>query len=133
MSGEKILIVDDESHVIRSLSFVLTRAGYITETAENGEEALIKALKFQPAIMFLDVMMPKKNGYEVCQEIREIPILKDIYIIILSAKGWDIDRTKALGVGANEFMSKPFSPRDVVLKVDQICAGLTKQSIKILP
>jgi two-component system alkaline phosphatase synthesis response regulator PhoP len=131
MSGEKIMIVDDESHVIRSLSFVLGKEGYVVETADNGDDAIIKSLQFQPEIMFLDVMMPGKNGYEVCQEIRRSPLLKNIYIIILSAKGWDIDRAKALSVGANEFMSKPFSPRDVVSKINQICEGLSRPQTEV--
>jgi CheY-like chemotaxis protein len=124
VTGEKILIVDDEIHVIRSLAFVLGKAGYIVETAENGEEALTKVWEIQPDIIFLDIMMPRKNGYEVCQEIRNSPQLKDIYIIILSAKGWDIDRAKALSVGASEFISKPFSPLEVVTRVKTIVANL---------
>jgi two-component system, OmpR family, alkaline phosphatase synthesis response regulator PhoP len=122
VSGEKILIVDDEKLVILSLAFVLGKEGYVLNTAENGEEAVKKAREFQPDVMFLDIMMPKKNGYEVCQEIRNNPDLKDLYIIMLSAKGWDIDRTKALEVGANEFISKPFSPLDVVTRVKAIMA-----------
>jgi DNA-binding response OmpR family regulator len=124
MNHPKIMIVDDEAHVIRSLSFVLGKEGYQIETAGDGDEALSKAQVFQPEVMFLDIMMPRKNGYEVCQAIRQDPLLKDTYIIMLSAKGWDIDRAKALNVGANEFMSKPFSPREVVLKTNQICEGL---------
>jgi two-component system alkaline phosphatase synthesis response regulator PhoP len=124
MSGEKIMVVDDEVHVIRSISYVLGKEGYLVETASNGDDGLTRVLEFKPQILFLDVMMPGKNGYEVCQEIRRTPVLKNTYIIILSAKGWDIDRTKALSVGADEFMSKPFSPRDVVSKTNQICAEL---------
>jgi two-component system, OmpR family, phosphate regulon response regulator PhoB len=124
MSGEKIMIVDDESHVIRSLSFVLGKEGYKVESADNGNDAISRALEFRPEVIFLDVMMPGKNGYEVCQEIRQTPDLKSIYIIILSAKGWDIDRAKASSVGADEFMSKPFSPREVVTKISQICENI---------
>jgi two-component system alkaline phosphatase synthesis response regulator PhoP len=124
MSGEKIMVVDDEVHVIRSISYVLGKEGYLVETASNGDDGLTRVLEFKPQILFLDVMMPGKNGYEVCQEIRRTPVLKNTYIIMLSAKGWDIDRTKALSVGADEFMSKPFSPRDVVSKTNQICAEL---------
>jgi two-component system alkaline phosphatase synthesis response regulator PhoP len=126
VTSEKILIVDDEKHVIRSLAFVLGKAGYIVDTADNGEEAISKAREFRPDLMFLDIMMPMKNGYEVCQEIRNSPQLKDIYIVMLSAKGWDIDRAKALSVGANEFISKPFSPLDVVTRVKTIVANLAQ-------
>jgi DNA-binding response OmpR family regulator len=85
--------------------------------AVDGEDALKKISESKPDMLFLDIMMPKKNGYEVCETIRRIPALNDIYIIMLSAKGWEIDRSKAIGVGANEFMSKPFSPLDVIARV----------------
>jgi len=84
---KKVLIVDDEPHLVRSLSFILSKEGYEVVSAVNGEEALQKIRESKPDLMFLDVMMPKKNGYEVCQEIRSSPELKDIYIIMLTARG----------------------------------------------
>jgi two-component system, OmpR family, alkaline phosphatase synthesis response regulator PhoP len=114
---KRILVVDDEPHLIRSLSFVLNKAGYEISTAADGEEALIKLVEFKPELIFLDIMIPKKNGYEVCETIRKMPEYKDIYIIVLSAKGGDIDREKALGLGANEFLSKPFSPLNVLAQI----------------
>jgi DNA-binding response OmpR family regulator len=120
MSLKRILVADDEPHLIRSLSFILNKAGYEIVTASDGEEALKKMAEFKPEMIFLDLMMPKKNGYEVCQSIRKTPEYKDVYIIVLSAKGGDIDREKALNLGANEFMSKPFSPLDVLSKIKQI-------------
>jgi DNA-binding response OmpR family regulator len=119
MNTKKILIVDDEPHLIRSLTFILAKEGYEVSMASDGEEALKKIGEIKPDLVFLDIMMPKKNGYEVCETIRSVADLKDIYIIMLSAKGWDIDRTKATHVGANEFMSKPFSPREVVARVNK--------------
>jgi two-component system alkaline phosphatase synthesis response regulator PhoP len=117
MNTKKILVVDDEQHLIRSLTFVLAKEGYEVSMAGDGEEALRKIAENKPDLIFLDIMMPRKNGYEVCETIRKFPELKDIYIIMLSAKGWDIDRIKATTVGANEFMSKPFSPLEVVSRV----------------
>ncbi|MFC1926676.1 response regulator transcription factor [Chloroflexota bacterium] len=114
MSGEKVLIVDDEPYVIRSLTFVLKAEGYDVSSAANGEEAMALVRDSKPALMFLDVMMPKKNGYEVCQEIKNDPALNDIYIIMLTAKGQEADRQKGLSLGADEFMTKPFSPMKVV-------------------
>jgi two-component system, OmpR family, alkaline phosphatase synthesis response regulator PhoP len=114
MNNKRILVVDDEPHLIRSLSFILAKEGYQVDMAGDGEEALKKVSENRPDMIFLDIMMPKKNGYEVCQTIRSIPELKYIYIIMLSAKGWEIDREQALKVGANEFMSKPFSPLEAV-------------------
>jgi two-component system alkaline phosphatase synthesis response regulator PhoP len=117
MNNKKILVVDDEPHLIRSLTFILAKEGHELSMALDGEEALKKIAENKPDLIFLDIMMPKKNGYEVCETIRSVAELRDIYIIMLSAKGWDIDRAKATTVGANEFMSKPFSPLEVVARV----------------
>jgi DNA-binding response OmpR family regulator len=129
MSLERILIVDDEPHLIRSLSFILSKAGYEICTASDGLEALQKLAEFKPDLIFLDIMMPKKNGYEVCEEIRKMPEYNDVYIIVLSAKGGDIDRLKALTVGVNEYMTKPFSPLDMLAKIKIITAE--KQQVLI--
>ena len=124
MTNKKILVVDDEPHLIRSLTFVLAKEGYDLAVASDGEEALRKIVENKPDLMFLDIMMPKKNGYEVCEAIRGQESLKGIYIIMLSAKGWEIDRTKAANVGANEFMSKPFSPLEVVSRVRRALSAM---------
>jgi DNA-binding response OmpR family regulator len=115
-----ILVVDDEPHVIKSLTFVLTKEGYQVASAENGEDALAKIQQIKPGLVFLDVMMPKKNGYEVCQEVKKDPALGDVYIIMLTAKGQEADREKGLSAGADEFISKPFSPMGVVEKVREL-------------
>jgi len=120
MPNKKILIADDEPYILRSLSFVLKKEGFDIETACNGEEALEKAQQFNPKILFLDVMMPKKDGYEVCNELKSNPKTKDIYIIMLTAKGQIIDKEKGLTTGADEYITKPFSPREIVNKVKKI-------------
>jgi len=120
MPNKKILIADDEPYILRSLSFVLKKEGFDIETASNGEEALEKAQQFNPKILFLDVMMPKKDGYEVCNELKSNPETKDIYIIILTAKGQIIDKEKGLTTGADEYITKPFSPLEIVNKVKKI-------------
>ena len=125
MNKQKILVVDDEPHLLRSLTFVLNKEGYQVTMAGDGEEALEKIAEDPPQLIFLDVMMPKKNGYEVLETLRSIPEYKNIYVIILSAKGSDLDRTKALSAGANEFISKPFSPIEVVSRVRNILKSLT--------
>ena len=122
MLEKRILVVDDEPHVIRTLTFVLRKEGYEVSSAGDGEEAMAKIRESKPNLMFLDVMMPKKNGYEVCQEIRSNPVLKDIYIIILTAKGREADREKGISSGANEVITKPFSPVNVVEKVKELFA-----------
>lgn len=119
---KKIMVVDNEPHVIRSLDFVLSREGYAVTKAEDGEKAIDMVKKSKPDLMFLDVMMPKKNGYEVCQEIKNNPVLKDIYVIILTAKGRESDRAKGISSGADEVITKPFSPVNVVEKVKELFA-----------
>ncbi len=120
MCKSKILVVDDEPHLLRSLTYVLNKEGYQVSMAGDGEEALRKIAEDPPHLIFLDVMMPKKNGYEVLEALRAVPECRNIYVIILSAKGSDHDRTKALSMGANEFISKPFSPIEVVARVKNI-------------
>jgi len=117
---KKILVVDDEPNVITSLSFVLSKEGYDVSSAANGEDALAKIRQSKPSLVFLDVMMPKKNGYEVCREVKKDSSLSDIHIIILTAKGQEADREKGLSAGADEFMTKPFSPMEVVDKVKEL-------------
>ena len=130
MDKLRVLIVDDEPHLIRSLSFLMSREGYEVYTAENGEEALQKAGQYRPELVFLDIMMPRKNGYEVCEVIRQMPELKNAYIIMLSAKGREIDKDNALKAGADEFMSKPFSPLEVIARVKSLTVSgrLTQQA-----
>ena len=119
---KKILVVDDEPHVIRSLDFVFSREGYAVTKAEDGERAIELVQKSKPDLILIEIMMTKKNGYEVCQEIRSNPVLKDIYIIILTAKGREADREKGISSGANEVITKPFSPVNVVEKVKELFA-----------
>lgn len=123
MSESRILVVDDEPHVVRTLTFVLEKEGFQVSSAENGEEAIARTHEQKPDLMFLDVMMPRKNGYEVCQELKSDTSYSDIYIIMLSAKGQEADKEKALDAGANEFMTKPFSPAGVVGKVKELLGG----------
>lgn len=120
MTNKKILIADDEPYILRSLSFVLKKEGFDVEIACNGEEALEKAQQSNPKILFLDVMMPIKDGYKVCKKLKSNPKTKDIYIIMLTAKGQIIDKEKGLTIGADEYITKPFAPREIVNKVKKI-------------
>ena len=117
-----ILLVDDEPYILRSLSYLLAREGYTVETAGNGEEGLARVRKLCPPLVFLDIMMPVMNGYEVCEQIKQDPSLAGTYVIMLSAKGQQIDRERGLLGGADEYMTKPFSPREVAQRVRQILA-----------
>lgn len=115
-----ILIVDDEPYILRSLSFVLEREGYTVVTATDGEAGLAKIRELRPALVFLDIMLPRRNGYEVCAEVKGDQELADIHVVMLSAKGQQIDRERGMLGGANEYMTKPFSPREIVQYVHNI-------------
>jgi DNA-binding response OmpR family regulator len=119
-----ILVIDDEPYILRSLSYLLQREGYSVETATNGEEGLQCVQGLRPPLVFLDIMMPHMNGYEVCEQIKQDPSLEHTYVIMLSAKGQQIDRERGLLGGADEYMTKPFSPREVAQRVRSILAEL---------
>jgi DNA-binding response OmpR family regulator len=117
-----ILVIDDEPYILRSLSYLLQREGYTVETASNGQEGLQRVRNLRPPLMFLDIMMPQMNGYEVCEQVKQDPSLEGTYVIMLSAKGQQIDRERGLLGGADEYMTKPFSPREVAQRVRAILA-----------
>ena len=119
MSSKTILVVDDEPYILRSVSFVLEREGYEVATASEGESALAKIRELHPR---LDIMLPKKNGYEVCAAIKEDPVLADVHVVMLSAKGQQVDRERGLLGGADAYMTKPFSPKEIVEYVQNITA-----------
>jgi len=113
----QILIADDAPHIARSLSFVLQKEGFSVDVANNGDEAVQKIREERPKVVFLDIVMPKMTGLDICKEIKADPALKDTYIIILTAKGGDMDRQECMSAGADEYMTKPFSPREVLERV----------------
>ena len=118
-----ILVIDDEPYILRSLSYLLSREGYRVETAANGEEGLARLRALRPPLVFLDIMMPRMNGYEVCEQIRQDPATEGTYVIMLSAKGQQIDRERGLLGGADEYMTKPFSPREVAQHLRDLFGG----------
>ena len=119
-----ILVVDDDPYIQRALSFVLRREGFEVETASDGQEALSRVKEFRPKIMFLDIMIPKMNGFDTCRTIKSDSQLKGTYIIILTAKGQEVDKERGLREGADEYMTKPFSPKEIVAKVKSIFESL---------
>ena len=120
MAGKKILVVDDEPNIVRSLTYVLNKEGYDVSTAEDGVQAMTMIRGSKPNLMILDVMMPNKSGYEVCQEVKSDAELRDIHVVMLTAKGRDSDREIELALGADEYITKPFSPMQVVSRVKEI-------------
>jgi two-component system alkaline phosphatase synthesis response regulator PhoP len=122
--GEKmdlqILIADDEPHITRALSFVLQREGFVVDVAVNGEVALHKIREGKPAVAFLDIVMPKMTGLELCRAIRSDPNIDGTHIIILTAKGQELDRQNCMSAGADEYITKPFSPKEVLERVREL-------------
>jgi len=112
-----ILVADDEPYIVRALSFVLGKAGYRVVTAGDGAEALERIRTLHPHLAFLDLMMPKLDGYEVCRRAKSEPELAGTYIIILTAKGQQADKACGMALGADEYVTKPFSPTAIVRQV----------------
>jgi len=112
--SRRVLIVDDEPNIVTSLEFLMRGDDYEVRVARNGEEALQLAESFRPDIVVLDVMMRQRSGFEVCQKIRENPILGDVKIIMLTAKGREVEKEKGLDLGANAYVTKPFSTKELM-------------------
>ena len=112
--AKKILIADDEPNIVTALEFLLARAGYEVRAARNGDEAL-QAMAQDPAdLVLLDIMMPVKSGYEVCKRIREEPRWRHVKVVMLSAKGRDAEVSRGIDVGADLYVTKPFSTRELM-------------------
>ena len=122
MTQRTILVVDDEPFICRSLSFVLRKDNYDVYEARNGEEALAAIRLHKPDLVFLDVMMPKINGFEVTERVKADPELASVRIILLTAKGQDSDREIGKRVGADDYMTKPFSPSKILERARAILA-----------
>ncbi|HSQ71703.1 MAG TPA: response regulator [Rubrivivax sp.] len=116
----KILIADDEPNILISLEFLMKREGYEVLLARDGQEALDMLRKERPRLLLLDVMMPRKTGFEVCQEVRNDDEIRATLILMLTAKGRETDVVKGLALGANAYMTKPFSTRELVQKVREM-------------
>lgn len=115
--AKKILIVDDEPNIIISLEFLMKKEGFDVMVAVDGDEALAKVASFNPDLILLDVMMPKKSGYEVCEVLRADPARSGLQIVMLTAKGRDTEVAKGLAIGADAYVTKPFSTKDLVARV----------------
>jgi DNA-binding response OmpR family regulator len=118
--AKRVLIADDEPNIVTSLEFLMSKSGYEVEVARNGEEALALVESFRPDLVLLDIMMPHRSGYEVCQRIRERPDWKHIKVVILSAKGREAEVSKGLSVGADAYVTKPFSNKELIARVGDL-------------
>ena len=118
--AKKVLIVDDEPNIVAALDYLLNRSGYEVRIASNGEEALRQVESFGPDLVLLDVMMPQRSGYDVCQRIRERPEWNRIRILMLSARGRDAEVNKGLSLGADLYITKPFSNAELVARIREL-------------
>ena len=118
--SQHILIADDEPNIVISLEYLMQREGYTVSVARDGQEAIDTILLERPALVLLDVMMPIKSGFEVCQAVRADEAVRHTLILMLSAKGRDTDVAKGLGLGADAYMTKPFSTQALVRKVREM-------------
>ena len=118
--SHKILIADDEPNIVVSLEYLMKREGYEVVVARDGRQALEAIVRERPHLVLLDVMMPGKSGFDVCQEVRATEAVKDTLILMLTAKGRDVDVARGLAMGATAYMTKPFSTREMARKVREL-------------
>jgi DNA-binding response OmpR family regulator len=123
MAPQSVLVVDDEPNIVLSLEFLMKEAGFDVRVARDGETALEAVRERPPQVILLDVMLPKRDGYDVCQTIRANPEWKDVRILMLTAKGRQIEKEKGLAMGADDYITKPFSTREVVARVRDYMPG----------
>jgi DNA-binding response OmpR family regulator len=121
--NKRILIVDDEQNIMIPLEYLMRREGFEVEMAADGETAMQLLESYCPDLILLDVMLPKINGFEVCRLIRTDPGLQSVKIIMLSAKGRDTEIAKGLELGADAYLTKPFSTRELALKIRLLLGG----------
>jgi two-component system alkaline phosphatase synthesis response regulator PhoP len=120
MKKGKVLVVDDEVNITQILEFSIGAEGFEVIAAQNGEEAIEKARREQPDLIILDIMMPKIDGYEACRILKANPLTRNIPVVLLTAKGRDIDKRLGMEVGATDYIVKPFSPNRLVERINQL-------------
>jgi two-component system, OmpR family, phosphate regulon response regulator PhoB len=120
VTGERILVVDDEADIVALVAYHLVKAGYRVSTASTGPDALAASRQERPALVVLDLMLPGASGYEVLEKLRATPATRDIAVLMLTARREEPDRIKGLALGADDYLTKPFSPQELVLRVGAI-------------
>jgi DNA-binding response OmpR family regulator len=112
-----VLIADDEPNIVISLEYLLEHDGYQVQVARDGQEALDAIARQPPDLVLLDVMLPRVSGFDVCQKIRENPAWQHVRIVILTAKGREVEMSKGLALGAHAYITKPFSTQDLLAQI----------------
>ncbi len=121
--GISVLIAEDEPNIVESLTFLLEQEGYTVSAVANGDTALRVLQQAKPGLLVLDVMLPGRNGYEILKVVRADSRLSNLPVVVLTAKGQEKDRQTALELGANAFITKPFSNQDLVEQINRLSAG----------
>ena len=119
-TGERVLVVDDEADIVALVAYHLVKAGYRVSTASSGPDALGAARQERPALVVLDLMLPGASGYDVLEQLRAQPATRDIAVLMLTARREEQDRIRGLSLGADDYLTKPFSPQELVLRVGAI-------------
>ena len=119
-TGERVLVVDDEPDIVALIAYHLVKAGYRVSTAATGPDALNAARQERPALIILDLMLPGMSGYDVLEQLRSQPATQDLAVLLLSARREEQDRIRGLSLGADDYLTKPFSPQELVLRVGAI-------------
>jgi DNA-binding response OmpR family regulator len=112
-----VLVVDDEPNIRLSLEFLMRKAGFAVRSAADGDEALAAIAEEPPDLVLLDVIMPRKSGYEVCEAVRANPAWRGVRVLMLTASGREIEREKGLAMGADDYLTKPFATQDLLARV----------------
>lgn len=118
--SKQILVVDDEPNIVMALEFLMKQQGYGVRSASDGNSALEEVERDPPDMVLLDVNLPGRNGFEVCEAVRANPAWKGIRILMLTGKERDVDRRKGLALGADDYVTKPFATQDVIVKVKEL-------------
>jgi len=121
--AHRILIVDDEPSIVISLQYLMAREGYEVAVATDGEAALAAVEATPPDLVILDIMLPKLNGFDVCQRLRADPRWKAVRVLMLTAKGREVEMARGLALGADAYMTKPFSTKDLVVEIRRLLGG----------
>ncbi|MBW2411241.1 MAG: response regulator [Deltaproteobacteria bacterium] len=125
---KEILIVDDEPSIVVPVQFLMQQQGYTVLVAEDGHDALDMIYKYQPDLVLLDIMLPGIDGYEVCEIVRLNPKLRNVKIIFLTAKGREVEIAKGLALGADAYITKPFSNAELVAKVKSVLENINEEA-----
>ena len=128
---KEILIVDDEPSIVVPIQFLMEQQGYSVLVAGNGEDALDVIYKYKLDLILLDIMLPRIDGYEVCEIVRLDPRYRDIKIIFLTAKGREVEIAKGLALGADAYITKPFSNAELVSKVKELLAEVNQDKLEL--